>query len=94
MHLMSGKDWMTIKSQKKWICAEAVFPGKLHDMLDYAQSHGMQHIISWTTDGQAFMIHDAERLLMLLPLFFSQTKYRSFQRQVSESIVVRKYMCR
>jgi HSF-type DNA-binding len=81
-------EWIEKKSQKRWVCAEAVFPGKLHDMLDYAQSNGMQHVISWTADGQAFMIHDAEELLIILPLFFSQTKYRSFQRQVSESIVV------
>jgi hypothetical protein len=29
------------------------------------------------------MVHDPERLLEILPIFFGQTKYRSFQRQLN-----------
>lgn len=61
----------------------AQFPGKLHDMLCYVESHGLQSIISWNFDGRSFMIHDPEKLLTVLPLFFEQTKYRSFRRQLN-----------
>jgi hypothetical protein len=83
---MSGQSNMIqkITSPPTSTCtAEGRFPGKLHDMLDFADSHGLQHIISWTPDGRAFVIHDTEKLVSILPLFFSQTKYRSFHRQVS-----------
>jgi len=59
------------------------FPGKLHDMLCYVESQGMQSIISWNFDGRSFMIHDPEKLLTILPIFFEQTKYRSFRRQLN-----------
>jgi glycerophosphoryl diester phosphodiesterase len=52
------------------------------DLLEYADEKGLQHIISWTKDGRAFVVHDPDRLSQLLPLFFGQTKYRSFQRQL------------
>ena len=60
-----------------------LFPVKLHNLLDHAEKHGLQHIISWTDDGLAFVIHDTNKLVELLPLFFGQTKYRSFYRQMN-----------
>ena len=59
-----------------------LFPTKLHDMIDYAELHGMTDIVSWTNDGLAFNIHSQEGLGLLLPQFFGQTKVRSFQRQL------------
>lgn len=61
----------------------AQFPGKLHDMMDYVEKHGHEDAISWVMDGEAFMINDPEKLVEILPLFFSQTKYRSFRRQLN-----------
>ena len=63
--------------------SEALFPGKLHDMIDYAERHHLESIICWTPDGQAFYVHDPDRLVEILPLFFGQTKYRSFHRQMN-----------
>ena len=51
-------------------------------MLDYAEQHGLEDVISWTSNGRSFMIHSAEKLASLLPRFFGQTKFRSFQRQL------------
>jgi len=43
----------------------------------------MDHIVSWCRNGTAFMVHRPDDLLQLLSLFFGQTKYRSFTRQLS-----------
>ena len=62
----------------------AKFPGKLHALLDYVEREGLEHIISWIRDGTAFKVHDPEKLVdRVLPIFFGQTMYRSFQRQLS-----------
>ena len=62
-----------------------LFPVKLHDLLTYAENHGLdKSVISWTDDGRAFIVHDQDKLVeTLLPLFFGQTKYRSFHRQLN-----------
>jgi HSF-type DNA-binding len=59
-----------------------LFPSKLHDLLDYAENNGLGYVIEWASNGRSFIVHDPEKLSRLLPLFFGQTKYRSFQRQL------------
>jgi hypothetical protein len=64
--------------------ASEQFPGKLHDLMTYIEQEGLCDIISWVQNGKAIMVHDPERLLKILPhVGFSQTKYRSFQRQLN-----------
>ena len=61
-----------------------VFPCKLHDMIDYAERHNLDDVISWTPNGLSFVVHNPNRLVNeLLPLFFGLTKYRSFRRQLN-----------
>jgi hypothetical protein len=62
---------------------ESQFPGKLHDLLSYAEKQGLEHVISWVRDGCAFVVHRPAELVVILPLFFRQIKYRSFQRQLN-----------
>ena len=63
--------------------ASTQFPGKLHELVTYCEREGLEDIITWVQNGKAIMVHDPERLLKLIPRFgFSQTKYRSFQRQM------------
>ena len=59
------------------------FPGKLHDMMTYIEYMGLEHIVSWIHNGRGFMVHDPEKMVEILPLFFSQTQYRSFSRQLN-----------
>ncbi len=66
-------------------CASKQFPGKLHDLLTYAEYNGLDWIIGWVHNGRAFMVHDQDQLLNLLPIMFGQTKFRSFQRQLNVS---------
>jgi HSF-type DNA-binding len=63
--------------------SETQFPGKLYDMLDSAEENGFESVVSWIRDGRAFMVHDPEKLVDVLPMFFGQTKYRSFRRQLN-----------
>lgn len=64
--------------------ASAQFPGKLHDMITFAEAEGLSYIISFVQSGTAIMVHDPDRLMQILPHFgFCQTQYRSFQRQLN-----------
>ena len=69
------------KSKRKG--SESKFPGKLHDMMKYVEQQGLEHVISCVLNGRGFMIHDPDRIVDILPLFFGQTKYRSFRRQLN-----------
>jgi hypothetical protein len=59
------------------------FPWKLHDMLQEAQKLGKQAIVSFQSHGKAFRVHNKELFSVeIMPLFFKQSKYKSFQRQL------------
>lgn len=59
------------------------FPFKLYELLEYASDHGLASIV-WTHDGAAFEIIDADALMDdVAPLFFKQSKFRSFTRQLN-----------
>jgi hypothetical protein len=60
---------------------ENTFPWRLHIVLDAAEREGFSDIVSWIDDS-SFKVHDAERFVdEIMPRFFQQTKYKSFQRQ-------------
>jgi len=62
----------------------AVFPDKLHDMLDHVEREGLEHIASWEMDGRAFKVHKINSFMKeVMPLFFKQSKYESLQRQLN-----------
>ena len=63
--------------------SETQFPGKLHHLMFYVESMNLEHIICWVNEGRAFLVRDSKKLTELLPVFFSQTKYRSFRRQLN-----------
>ncbi|CAJ1932203.1 unnamed protein product [Cylindrotheca closterium] len=60
------------------------FPIKLHACLDDAESRGFHHIISWQKHS-LFKIKDVDAFEQhIMPQYFrSQTKYKSFQRQLN-----------
>jgi HSF-type DNA-binding len=60
------------------------FPYKMHLLVDNAEKDNYSHIVSWTKDGKAFQVHDVEAFVKtVLPLFFDQSKYESFRRQLN-----------
>jgi len=59
------------------------FPFRLHEMLDAVAREGFEDIVSWIPgDKKAFKVHKPALFVQsIMPRFFSQTKYKSFQRQ-------------
>ena len=61
-------------------------------MLEYASDHGHSSIV-WVHDGEAFEIVDADALMDdVAPLFFKQSKFRSFTRE-SIALGVERFNC-
>jgi hypothetical protein len=64
--------------------SESVFPAKLHRMLENTEKDGLEPIVSWVQRGTAFKVHDTEEFVRrIMPLYFDQTKYESFRRQLN-----------
>jgi hypothetical protein len=65
-------------------CNEQNFPLRLHYMLGELEKDGSDHVMSWLPHGRAFIVHDQGALARdLLPRWFQQNKYTSFQRQLN-----------
>eukprot|EP00934_Nitzschia_sp_Nitz4_P004524 Nitzschia sp. Nitz4//scaffold117_size69655//13594//14419//NITZ4_006016-RA/size69655-processed-gene-0.100-mRNA-1//-1//CDS//3329533627//4514//frame0 len=61
-----------------------LFPYRLHEMLDDCERDGKSHIVSWLPNGKAFKVHIvAEFVESILPDYFKQSKYKSYQRQLN-----------
>lgn len=59
-----------------------LFPWQLQKMLTEVESDGKSDIVSWLPDGKAFKVHNVSVFVAeILPSYFKQTKYKSFQRQ-------------
>jgi hypothetical protein len=51
-------------------------------MLERSEPDKFDHVVSWTPLGNGFKVHDPAAFVRdVLPRFFRQTKYKSFQRQ-------------
>lgn len=62
------------------------FPMKLHNMLEHISlgNTDLAHIVSWQPHGRCFLVKDIKSFSSeVLPRFFQQKKYASFQRQLN-----------
>lgn len=60
------------------------FPFKVHALLDDVEREGLGDVVSWFSHGRAFRIHSStEFAASILPKYFGDTKYKSFQRQLN-----------
>lgn len=60
------------------------FPLKLHNMLSQIEDDGLSSVISWQPHGRAFVVRNpAEFSKRVMPKYFKQTKFASFQRQLN-----------
>lgn len=56
---------------------------KLHTILDEVEKTGDEDIISWQKNGRSFKVHKPKEFVRtIIPKYFNQTKYKSFQRQL------------
>jgi hypothetical protein len=64
--------------------SEHSFPWKLHLMLDHAEKKNYSDVVSWVKDGSAFKVHKSREFVeKVMPIYFDQTKYESFRRQLN-----------
>ena len=60
------------------------FPLKLFDMLRSIEEDNMSHIVSWQPHGRCFAVHMPKLFVEeVMPKYFQQKKYASFQRQLN-----------
>mmetsp|Transcript_15485 Transcript_15485/g.26871 ORF Transcript_15485/g.26871 Transcript_15485/m.26871 type:complete len:363 (+) Transcript_15485:167-1255(+) len=60
------------------------FPVKVYEMLEDSDSKGFSHVVSWNAGGTGFMVHKKDLFIsQIVPQYFNQTRYKSFQRQLS-----------
>ncbi len=59
------------------------FPWRLHQMLEEIEQAGDAQVVSWLPDGQHFQVHNPQLFVQeVIPKFFKQKSYKSFQRQL------------
>ena len=59
------------------------FPWRLHQMLEEIEKAGDASIVSWLPNGQHFQVHNPQDFVdKVIPKFFKQKSYKSFQRQL------------
>eukprot|EP00934_Nitzschia_sp_Nitz4_P001035 Nitzschia sp. Nitz4//scaffold6_size259037//139739//140719//NITZ4_001083-RA/size259037-processed-gene-0.21-mRNA-1//1//CDS//3329556920//1035//frame0 len=60
------------------------FPCKVYEMLEDADSKGFSDVVAWNKEGNGFMVHNKDRFTKeIVPKYYNQTRYKSFQRQLS-----------
>ena len=61
-----------------------LFPWRLHDMLLDAEDMGFCDLVSWLPCGTMFRVHQTDDFAeKVLPKYFNQNRYKSFQRQLN-----------
>jgi HSF-type DNA-binding len=59
------------------------FTWKLYELLEDVEESGQDHIISWVNNGKGFRVHNLDLFVSdIIPIYFKQSKYKSFQRQL------------
>lgn len=59
------------------------FPWKLHEMLERVADE-FSSVVSWQPHGRSFMVHNPDEFVQrVMPIYFNQTKFASFQRQLN-----------
>lgn len=62
----------------------ASFPVKLYRMLSEVEKDGKQSIVTWNPDGRTLQVLNHKKFVSeILPNYFKQSKYKSFQRQLN-----------
>jgi HSF-type DNA-binding len=81
---MTGATSISASLDPPKLYAPVLFPWKLHEMLDNSSSRTMESVVSWLPQKNAFRVHNVKNFMdTIMPKYFKQTKYRSFQRQLN-----------
>lgn len=64
--------------------AKCMFPWRMHQLLEYAGSNDLSHVVSWLPGGRSFKVHDRDAFMdAVMPQYFKQSRYKSFVRQLN-----------
>jgi len=83
--LVEVRTWLSIEFKliRSLQCTTG-FNSRLHQLLSELERNGQGEIMSWQPHGKAFRVNDKERFVKeVLPLWFRQTRYTSFNRQLN-----------
>ena len=71
--MISDQNVLSLTKKKK-----GFFPFKLYELLE-AETAGYESVVSWSPDGQSFVVHDIDAFTKdVLPRYFKSKKFRSF----------------
>ena len=82
---MQGSNDPTLSEQAKTAPPPStLFPSRLYQLLEDAEREGNEGIVSWTSNGKSFKVHDKIRFANdIMPRYFGSSKYRSFQKNLN-----------
>lgn len=84
MTMNDGRDEVHENASKERRMQPKRFPFRLNKMLNDAEAHGNDHIVSWMPCGNMFKVHKhKEFATRIMPLYCRHTRYKSFLRQLS-----------
>lgn len=98
VHHQTGDDDSKVESEPPWRADVAAlppprrgtpgrrrtFPIRLHTLLSDVEKSGQMDIISWQPHGRCFIVRKTDEFVeKLLPQYFNQNKWASFQRQLN-----------
>jgi hypothetical protein len=64
--------------------ASSKFPFQLYDLLNDAPTKDFDWIVSWLPEGDSFRVYNPTLFeTQIMPRYFNQTRYKSFQRQLN-----------
>jgi hypothetical protein len=82
-HLAESLTIANIRKGQNLSNSKFPFLWKLHEMLDDCEKTGDDHIVSWMDEGRRFRVHKPKSFMeKIVPHYFKQSKYKSFQRQL------------
>lgn len=72
-----------LNQEEDFASSKMPFVWKLYEMLEDVERNGQDTIVSWVDGGKAFKVHKMKFFVNdIIPKYFRQTKYKSFQRQL------------
>lgn len=75
--------FLTNRSSSLSLTNRIPFPMKLFQILEDVERIGCEWIVSWSADGNSFRVHNNKAFVQrVMPQYFRQTRYKSFQRQL------------
>ena len=72
-----------LERQEDLSTSKLPFLWKVYEMLEDVETTGQTNIVSWSSDGKSFKVHQVQPFIAdVIPKYSKLSKYKSFQRQL------------